>query len=210
MHKALLSHGVNVSLEGFRETYFAVRNDVIERSRKTLEEPHFSLRISLTLQKLGFNLTPQDPIVADVVKAFSDEFKSRTYLDPEAKNVLKQLHRTYKLGLVSNFSVPECGYELLEQYGLKQYLDAVVISGAVNRRKPSPDIFHKALEALGVEASETVFVGDSLTDDVQGSQNVGMTAVLVKRSPIPEDNKVKPDAIVERLSELPKLIADLK
>jgi HAD superfamily hydrolase (TIGR01549 family) len=210
MHRALLSHGVNVPFEAFRDTYFVLRNDVIERSRKTLEEPHFSLRVSLTLQKLGFNVTQQDPIVVDVIKAFSDEFKSRTYLDPEAKNVLKQLHETYKLGLVSNFSVPECGYELLEQYGLKQYLDAVVISGAVNRRKPSPEIYKIALKALGVEASETVFVGDSLTDDVQGSQNVGMTAVLLKRTPIPEDNTVKPDAIIERLSELPKTIASLK
>jgi putative hydrolase of the HAD superfamily len=86
----------------------------------------------------------------------------------------------------------------------------VVISGAVNRRKLSPDIYRKALEALGVEASETVFVGDSLTIDVQGSQNVGMTAVLLKRAPVPEDNTVKPDAIIERLSELPKTIAYLK
>jgi len=210
MHRALLNHGVNVSFEDFKETYFTVRTEIIERSRKTLEEPHFKLRVFLTLQKLGFNLTEQDPIVADVTKAFSDEFKSRTRPDPEAKNVLQQLHQTYKLGLVSNFSIPECGYELLDQFELKQFLDAVVISGAVNRRKPSPEIFSTALKALGVEASETVFVGDSLTDDVQGSQNVGMTAILIKRTPIPEDNRVKPDAVVERLSELPKLIAALK
>jgi putative hydrolase of the HAD superfamily len=210
MHRALLSHGFNVPYEDFKETYFTVRTEIIERSRKTLEEPHFNLRVYLTLQKLGFNVMQQDPIVADVTKAFSDEFKSRTRPDPEAKNVLQQLHQTYKLGLVSNFSIPECGYELLDQFGLKQFLDAVVISGTVNKRKPSPEIYAVALKALGVEASETVFVGDSLTDDVQGSQNAGMTAVLIKRRPIPEDNKVKPDAIVERLSELPKIIASLK
>ncbi len=210
MHGALLGDGVDVPFESFRDTYFSVRNEVVERSQRTLEEPHFSLRVHLTLQKLGVNVQKQDQIVADVVKAFSEEFKSRTYPDPEAKKVLKQLHKTYKLGLVSNFSVPECGHELLEQYGFRQYLDAVVISGDVNRRKPSPEIYAIALKRLGVKAAETVFVGDSLDRDVSGPQNVGMKAVLLKRAPIPEDSTVKPDAIIERLNELPKTIASLE
>jgi HAD superfamily hydrolase (TIGR01509 family) len=210
MYEALLNCGVNVSFEVFKKTYFEVRNEIIERSRKTLEEPHFNLRISLTMQRLGFTLTEQDKIVTNVTKAFSNEFKSRTRPDPNAKNVLQQLHQTYKLGLVSNFNIPECSYELLDQFGLKQFLDAVVISGTVNRRKPSPEIFSIAIKALGVEAPETIFVGDSLSDDIQGPQNIGMKAILIKRRPIPEDNKVKPDAIVEWLSELPRLITVLK
>ncbi len=211
MHRALLSNGVNVPFEAFRDTYWAVRNEIIEKSQRTLEEPHFSLRVYLTLQKLGVNVQKQeDPIVADVVKAFSEEFKRRAYPDPEARKVLKQLHKTYKLGLVSNFSVPECGHDLLEQYGFRQYMDAVVISGDVNRRKPHPEIYKIALRALGVEASETVFVGDSLDRDISGPQNVGMKAILLKRAPIPEDNTVEPDAVVESLSELPKAIAALE
>ena len=210
MHGALVSRGVSVPFESFRDTYFEVRNEVVEKSQRTLEEPHFSLRIYLTLQKLGVKVKQQDKIVADVVKAFIEEFKSRTYPDPEAKEVLKTLHRTYKLGLVSNFSVPECGHELLERYEFKQFLDAVVISGDVNRRKPNPEIYAIALSRLGAKAAETVFVGDGLDRDVQGPQNVGMKAILLKRAPTPEGNTVEPDAVVERLSELPKAIASLE
>ena len=210
MHGALVSRGINVPFERFRDTYFEVRNEVVETSQRILEEPHFSLRVYLTLQKLGVKVKQQDQVVADVVKAFIEEFKSRTYPDPEAKKVLKQLHRTYKLGLVSNFSVPECGHELLEQYGFRQFMDAVVISGDVNRRKPSPDIFEIALKKLGVKAAETVFVGDSLNHDINGPQKAGMKAILVKRAPTPEGNTVKPDAVVEKLSELPKAIKALE
>ena len=210
MHKALLGGGVGVPFERFRDTYFAVRNDIVERSQRTLEEPHFSLRVALTLQKLGFNVTQKDQIVADVIKAFSKEFKNRAYPDPEAKKVLNQLHKTYKIGLVSNFSVPECGHDLLEEYGFKRFMDAVVISGDVNRRKPSPDIFETALKRLGVEAHETVFVGDSPDHEIRGPQSVGMKAILIKRAPIPEGNTVKPDAVVQKLSELPKAIKTLE
>jgi len=164
----------------------------------------------LTLQKLGVNVAQDSPIVADVIKAFSEEFKSRAYPDPESEKVLRQLNKTYRIGLVSNFSVPECGHDLLEQYGLKKYLDAVVISGDVNRRKPSPDIFEIALKKLGVKAAETVFVGDSLNHDINGPQKAGMKAILVKRAPTPEGNTVKPDAVVEKLSELPKAIKALE
>lgn len=86
----------------------------------------------------------------------------------------------------------------------------MIIGGAVNRRKPSLEIFMAGLKVLGVKASETVFVGDSLTDDVQGPQNVGMTTILIKKRPLPEDTKIQPDAIIEHLNELPKLLAALK
>lgn len=206
----LLNRAINVSYEAFKKTYSTVRDEMVEKAWKTFEEPHFNLRVSRTVQRLGFNLGEKDPIVAGATKAFADEFKCHTHPDPEANNVLMRLHQKCRLGLVSNFGIPECGYELLDEFGLKQFLDAVVISGAVNRRKPSPEIFRLALKALDVEAADAVFVGGSLDLDIEGPKNVGMKAILIKRRPIPEDNKVKPDAIVERLSELPKLLAVLK
>ncbi|MGC8998221.1 MAG: HAD hydrolase-like protein [Candidatus Bathyarchaeia archaeon] len=38
---------------------------------------------------------------------------------------------------------------LLEKYNLRRFFDAVV-SAEVNRRKPSPEIFQKALKSLNV------------------------------------------------------------
>jgi len=40
--------------------------------------------------------------------AFSDEFTRFMRLDEEATNVLGKLYGKYKLGLVSNFAIPEC------------------------------------------------------------------------------------------------------
>jgi putative hydrolase of the HAD superfamily len=203
VYEFLLNHAINVPFEIFKKTYFTVRDEMVARANETLEEPHFNLRISQTVQRLGFNLGESDPTVTGATKAFADEFKRHTSLDPEAFDVLKQLHRKYRLGVVSNFGIPECGWELLDEHGLRRFFDAVVISGQVNRRKPSPEIFKLGLKVLDVEASETVFVGDSLDLDVQGPQDVGMKTILIKRRPLPEDGLVKPDGIIEKLSELP-------
>ena len=71
--------------------------------------------------------------------------------------------------------------KLLKTHGLDQLLDVVVVSAAVNKRKPSPEIFENTLKALGVSASETVFVGDTLDADIEGAKAVGMKAVYIER-----------------------------
>jgi len=86
--------------------------------------------------------------------------------------------RGLKLGLVSNAFDP--GWLLhrdLEQMGLAERLDFAVFSSEVGKRKPHPAIFERALEALGVTATETVFVGDRLYEDVRGAGELGMTTV---------------------------------
>jgi putative hydrolase of the HAD superfamily len=83
-----------------------------------------------------------------------------------------------KLGLVSNAFDP--GWLLhrdLEQMGIAQRLDFSVFSSEFGLRKPHPAIFERALEALGIEAEHSLFVGDRLYEDVRGAAEVGMTTV---------------------------------
>ena len=97
---------------------------------------------------------------------------------------------------------------------MKRFFDVIVISAEVNKRKPSPEIFQKALKSLNVAPSEAVFVGDTLSMDIEGAKNVGMKAILILRrtsatdTAKPASTTVKPDAIVKSLKELPKMIAD--
>ena len=58
--------------------------------------------------------------------------------------------------------------------GLTDYFQAIVVSEEVGYRKPAPEIFHIALQQLGVTASETLCIGDSLEHDLQGEVNAQM------------------------------------
>jgi HAD superfamily hydrolase (TIGR01549 family) len=206
LHEFLVKNGINVSFEDFQRVYFEVRDKFYSESRN-LEEPHFNVRVSETLKRLGYKLDASDPIVKGATTAFAEEFVRYATLDTEAPNVLRKLHEKYKLGLVSNFAIPEYGWKLLDKFSLKQFFDVIIISGEVNRRKPSPEIFEKALKSLSVEASRAVFVGDMLDLDVMGPKSVGMKTILIKRRPI-ENMSIKPDKVITHLCELLSVLED--
>ena len=115
------------------------------------------------------------------------------------------MHGKYKLGIISNFAIPECVDKLLKTHGLDQMFDSVVVSGAVNKRKPSPDVFERTLKALCVSASETVFVGDTLDADIEGAKAVGMKAVYIQRR-VEKAEQVIPDHSIQSLRDLPALL----
>jgi HAD superfamily hydrolase (TIGR01509 family) len=209
MHAFLVKKGVKTSFENFSRVYFKVRDKFYSESRESLEEPHFNVRVYQTLKRLGYDFDFSDPVIAGATAAFAEEFVQHVRLDSDAIDVLQKLYRRYKLGLVSNFGIPECGRRLLVKFGLRRYLDVVVISGEINRRKPSPEVFERALLALGVAASKAVFVGDMMDLDVKGPKAVGIRAILIERRPVEVVLDVKPDRVIRSLAELPAVLENL-
>ena len=220
LHEFLVHKGVNVDFENFKRIYFEVRDSLYAEASKNFEEPHFNIRVSRTLQRLGYNFEISHPIVVGATMAFAEEFMHFVCLDDDAPLVLEKLHGKYKLGIVSNFAIPECVWKLLEKFDLKKFFDTVLISGAINKRKPCPTIFMKALEALNVSASETVFVGDTPSMDVAGSKALGIKTILIQRKHSAKDasqsmvwkpkeeQHIKPDRIIKSLRELPSILED--
>lgn len=88
-----------------------------------------------------------------------------------------------RLVVVSNWDVSL--EEVLDRLELSPMLDGVVTSAAVGSRKPSPEIFERALAIAGVAARDAVHVGDSLAEDVPGARAAGIEAVLIKRDGSP-------------------------
>ena len=180
-YKFLNKNGIDVSFDTFEKAYIKARDELYAKVDANLEEPHFNVRISETLKNLGYNYSASSPLVAEATAEFCDEFMTFVYLDPDTEKILHTLHGKYKLGIVSNFAIPECVQELLKTHGLADLLDVIVVSAAVNKRKPSPDIFLNTLKELGVSADETVFVGDTLDADIDGAKGVGIKAIYIER-----------------------------
>jgi putative hydrolase of the HAD superfamily len=59
--------------------------------------------------------------------------------------------------------------------------DAEVFSSSCGLRKPDERIYRLALDELGLEPSEALFVGDGANDELAGAERVGMRAVLIHR-----------------------------
>jgi putative hydrolase of the HAD superfamily len=78
-----------------------------------------------------------------------------------------------RTGLLSN----SWGQERYDRATLEELFDAVVISGEVGMRKPSPEIYALAAERLGREPERIVFV-DDLPGNLKPAREIGMATVL--------------------------------
>ena len=105
-------------------------------------------------------------------------------------------------------------HEEMRDLGLTDLFEATVISCDVGYMKPHPRIFQYALERMGVEAAETVMVGDSLRADVEGAKTLGMTTIWrrsVTGEPLeatedePEPGPIAPDYTIDAIGEMKTL-----
>ncbi len=209
MHQFLFQNGVQVSFATFRDAYIKARDQLYEEADQKMEEPHFNLRVKNALQNLGYKTEAKSDIVQGATDAFCEEFIKYVSMDENAKSALRELHLTYRLGIVSNFAIPECVSKLLEQQELTGLFDVVIVSAAVNKRKPHPEIFKIALRKLNLSPTEAAFVGDTVEADIQGAQEAGMKTVYIERRPQKELENTKPDQTIRNLSELPGVINKL-
>ncbi len=93
----------------------------------------------------------------------------------------------------------------LEAAGFGHLFDTIIDSSVVGVSKPDPAIFAFALEALGVEAADAWYVGDSRVFDLGGAKAAGL-AEFVLVDPIGLQDGYQPR--VAEIGELLELLGD--
>ncbi len=140
----------------------------------TLEEVGYAGLVLRLLADSG--IEANEAQVALFIEAEYAVAESATQLASTTHALLESVReRGLKVGVVSNaFDPPALLHRDLEQLGVAERLDFAVFSSETGVRKPHPAIFQRALDALGVAAARTLFVGDSLSIDIAGARALGM------------------------------------
>lgn len=73
---------------------------------------------------------------------------------------------------------------VLKSLGLMEFFDAVYTPDVVGAFKPSPLVFVRVVESLGIRESELLHVGDSLEEDYRAAIAAGAQAVLLVKEPV--------------------------
>ncbi len=206
MYRYLNSHSIDVPFERFNEVYIQERDKLYAAAELNWEEPHFNVRVAATLKVLGYDYDISSSLVTTATSEFCEEFMTFVCIDPDAAAMLRKLKDKYRLGVVSNFAIPECVHKLLKAARIDRFFEVIVVSGAVNKRKPAAEIFQSALKLLNVTAAEAVFVGDTIDADIEGAKAVGMRAIYIDRRPQKPSEKFCPDQTIKSLSELPNVL----
>ena len=95
---------------------------------------------------------------------------------------------------------------LWERTAFAGRFDSTVFSCTVGLRKPDPRIYRLCLRELGVEAGDTLFVGDGANDELAGAVRAGLRAVLIHR---PGEEPIWPEARMwdgPRVTSIPEVL----
>jgi HAD superfamily hydrolase (TIGR01509 family) len=152
----------------------------------------------------GMNLP--DGLLHDILDAEQMSWDRSVKLDPDALQVLSWLGaHGIKRAVCSNAPFPpEMMRRQVSANGISEMVDAVVFSSEVGRRKPAPELYQAALDAIGVKAQDALFVGDRVREDYEGPLAIGMRAVLFTahvEGPLPPGIPA-----IASLTELPGLL----
>ncbi|HVU37129.1 MAG TPA: HAD-IA family hydrolase [Opitutales bacterium] len=132
---------------------------------------------------------------------------SLTHIPPANLSVLTKLRRAgRKLGLISNADASEI--QAWPQSPLREHFHSAVFSCEVGLLKPEPPIYLHCLEALGLPASECVYVADGSVGELTAARALGFTTVMIAgviREIWPEKiagRAREADFMIEELTEL--------
>ena len=141
--------------------------------------------------------------------------KGRRVVVDGGLEVIKGLHeRGYKLGIISNLIGEDEVPDWLEEDGLDQYFDTVILSSVCHIRKPAFEIYQLAAKEMGVELSDCVSVADNVKRDIPGAKKAGVGANIIfsspeKKHPVEFTEENRPDAVVEDFREILNLLPPL-
>lgn len=127
-------------------------------------------------------------------------------LAPGAAEALEELAQTFSMGVVCDtfFSPGRVVFDIFTELGIAGYFQGWAFSDEVMRSKPHPLMFERACEALHVQASDAVHIGDRYVKDVRGASRLGFGTILytgIRAESVPPGN-VAPDWVCESWSEI--------
>jgi HAD superfamily hydrolase (TIGR01509 family) len=147
-----------------------------------------------------------DGLLYEIVDAEQMCWDRIVKVDPDALPILSLLRaRGIRRGICSNAPFPpEMMRRQVTTNGIAEVMDGVVFSSMVGKRKPAPEMYRAALDAIGVTPKRTLFVGNRVLEDYEGPESLGMRAVICTA----HNSEPAPDGIrsIPRLGELPGLL----
>lgn len=98
---------------------------------------------------------------------------------PQAVEILAELHRKYKIGIIANQSPGT--EDRMKKFGLFPYFDLIVASAEEGIAKPDLRIFELALERANCLPGNAVMIGDRLDNDIIPAKRVGLKTVWIRQ-----------------------------
>lgn len=172
--------------------------EMLERGELTKEQT-LIVRFEKFFEKK--NITGISP--SEFCAVFENGLADTVEFIDNAYDVVSSLKGKYKQYAVTNGALA-VQTKKLETSGLNELLDDCFISDEVGYEKPSVNFFdYVGAHIAEAKPSEILIVGDSLTSDIKGGNNMGVKTCLFSRTvPDYDKNEYKIDYVISSLDEI--------
>jgi putative hydrolase of the HAD superfamily len=134
------------------------------------------------LPAVGHPVPAGDAELDEIFSGFLDRYPQSWTAFPDALPALEVAKSNgWRIGVLTNGTVGQQNAKLAA-IGLAGHIDVVETSEGLGFSKPAPESYLLTCEALGVDPTETLMIGDNLEKDVLGARAAGLTAEHLDRA----------------------------
>ena len=130
------------------------------------------------LRDFAFDREKLLPITEELANLWEVTFYHRELRDGAAEILQALKSRGYHLGVISNNASLYNVFRVLEDYGIRGFMEDVTVSSVTGYRKPDPEIYLKAAEALRLRPEECVVFEDARAG-IEAGDRAGMKVVAL-------------------------------
>lgn len=150
-----------------------------------------------------------DRLYPELLEAYSDGLAVHTRLYDGVSACLDQLEDTgWRLGVCTN-KPEKLALRVLDALGVRHRFGAILGADTLPIRKPDPEHMAETARRIGALPKRSVMVGDTKTD-LSTARALGVPCILTTFGFAAEPlNDLRPDAIVEHFTEIPRAMERL-
>ncbi|MCR5225803.1 MAG: HAD family hydrolase [Eubacterium sp.] len=191
---------MDIDAQVFYAEWKSLKKEMMLQETFYTEKALFAISLGKIFEKYGVNADAENE-----VKPMIDVLFGKRNIFPETMETLNALEAKgiqYAIGSTTDTD------------SLMHFLDAnnlrvanVFTSESMKVYKPAPLFYRTILQKMNWNVSESIFVGDSLLDDVAGPKSIGMKTVLVDRkAKFSKSDDIEPDYVITNLKELLQIV----
>lgn len=139
-------------------------------------------------------------------KLYQSQLGEHIVFFPYATETLEKFKGKYKQYAVTN-GTATAQQKKLNKSGLINIFDGIFISDLLGAEKPDIGFFQKVFSAIGNPPKEEVLIiGDSLTGDIKGGNNVGIATCWFNPTGLPRKEGITVDFEIASLKEIESIL----
>ena len=160
-------------------------------------------RFEVLFRELGVSVD-----ASQVARKYMENLSVGHYFLPGAEKATEELSKKYRLYIASN-GTASVQQGRMTSANLYRFFEKVFISQEIGHNKPAKEFFEGCFAQIpGFDPAKAVMVGDSLTSDIKGGINAGLTTVWVNPEGKP-CGAIRPDYEIESITQLEALLGTL-